>query len=407
MANREELAIIRGARGGQVTSQLALGKRYLFGGEGLPHSVPTALHWLDRAARQECQEAWMLIGSHIPFAVAQQSADPVALCIWYERAFDAGVPEAGLVLSRLVLAQDQQVVEHALRDKALKALQAAAHAGLADAQWLLAQHTAADLTTIYNAGEQPSPEEPSAQGVTPEATIAAADQEATLEWAVRAADGGVLQAQRAMADHAWEIGDHAGFLRWALPLARQVVYRGQFQMHGADAPKLATRYLTDEDVKLLSRCAQILTLTGDGEPVEPVDPAEVHRFWEIAAQEEDKSAQLALGLWFARMDADGIRIASGSGASANFKKAIRWLTLAGEQGLADAWYALSRIYLKPEFFAAQCRNGANPPGARRRNGPWHGAAGMRRQRLAHPAHPGRRGQRCACGVLAAKGGGAG
>src|SRR5438093_6170179 len=305
MANREELALIRGARNGQVTAQLALGKRYLFGGEGLPQSIPTALHWLERAARQECQEAWMLIGSYIPFAAAQQSADPVALCIWYERAFDAGVPEAGLVLARLVLAQDSQLVEPALRDKALKALQAAAHAGLADAQWLLAQHTAADLTTMYNAAGQPSDQEPAAHVVTPEAAIAAADVEATLEWAVRAADGGVLQAQRAVADHAWESGDHAGFLRWALPLARQVVYRGQFQMHAADAPKLTTRCLSDDDVKLLTRCAQILVLAADGAPV---DPAEVHRFWEIAAQEDDKGAQLALGLWFARMDADGIRI---------------------------------------------------------------------------------------------------
>jgi hypothetical protein len=35
---------------------------------------------------------------------------------------------------------------------------------------------------------------------------------------------------------------------------------------------------------------------------------------------------------------------SGRHGAANFKKAIRWLQLAGEQGLAEAWYALSRIY---------------------------------------------------------------
>lgn len=33
----------------------------------------------------------------------------------------------------------------------------------------------------------------------------------------------------------------------------------------------------------------------------------------------------------------------------NYKKSLRWLTSAGEQGLAEAWYAMSRIYLKPEF----------------------------------------------------------
>ncbi len=50
------------------------------------------------------------------------------------------------------------------------------------------------------------------------------------------------------------------------------------------------------------------------------------------------------------MGVDGRRLATGGGGgAANFKKAIRWLTLAGEGGLAEAWYALSRIYIKPEF----------------------------------------------------------
>ena len=42
MANREELAIIRGARAGRAEAQLALGKLYLFGSAGLPKSLPTA-----------------------------------------------------------------------------------------------------------------------------------------------------------------------------------------------------------------------------------------------------------------------------------------------------------------------------------------------------------------------------
>jgi hypothetical protein len=77
-------------------------------------------------------------------------------------------------------------------------------------------------------------------------------------------------------------------------------------------------------------------------------PAEPLCFWELAAAEHERHAQLAMGLRCARMGVDGRRIAAGGGA-ANFKKAIRWLTLAGEQGLAQAWYALSRIYIKPEF----------------------------------------------------------
>ena len=76
MANREELAIIRGARAGRAESQLALGRLYLFGSAGLPKSLPTALHWLDRAARQGCAEAWQLIGNHIPLDLARRVRSP-------------------------------------------------------------------------------------------------------------------------------------------------------------------------------------------------------------------------------------------------------------------------------------------------------------------------------------------
>ncbi|HBZ04903.1 MAG TPA: hypothetical protein DEP03_00535, partial [Massilia sp.] len=72
MANREELAIIRGARAGRADAQLALGKRYLFGSAGLPQSLPTALHWLDRAAHQGCLESCQLIGNHVPLELARQ-----------------------------------------------------------------------------------------------------------------------------------------------------------------------------------------------------------------------------------------------------------------------------------------------------------------------------------------------
>jgi integrase len=86
----------------------------------------------------------------------------------------------------------------------------------------------------------------------------------------------------------------------------------------------------------------------EGAAVHDVEADELHVFWELAAAEQDRHAQFALGLWCARMRIDGRRIPGSSGA-ANFKKAVRWLQQAGEQGLAEAWYALSRIYVKPEF----------------------------------------------------------
>ncbi len=101
MANREELAIIRNARAGQVAAQLALGKLYLFGSSSLPQSLPTALHWLERAARQDCPPAWQLIGNHIPLELAQRDAAGVSQ--WYERAYDDGSVHAGLVFAQLVL----------------------------------------------------------------------------------------------------------------------------------------------------------------------------------------------------------------------------------------------------------------------------------------------------------------
>ncbi|AXA93622.1 hypothetical protein DPH57_22225 [Massilia sp. YMA4] len=62
MANREELVLIRGARSGDAACQLALGRLYLRGSASLPLSPPTALHWLERAARQGLDEARLLIG---------------------------------------------------------------------------------------------------------------------------------------------------------------------------------------------------------------------------------------------------------------------------------------------------------------------------------------------------------
>ena len=138
MANRDELMIIRSARVGQATAQLALGKRYLFGGGGLPQSLATALHWLERAAEQNQQDAWLLIGNHIPFDIAHQAANPLRIALWYERAYEAGVAKAGLTLAMLVFAHWPRA-DHSLRQKATGALQMAAESGLPEAQWLLAQ----------------------------------------------------------------------------------------------------------------------------------------------------------------------------------------------------------------------------------------------------------------------------
>jgi TPR repeat protein len=323
MANRKELPIIRAARAGQASAQLTLGKHYLFGDAGLPKNLPTALYWLDRAAHQDEQDAWLLIGSHVPFETAQQATQPSKLCVWYERAYDAGVAQAGLVLAKLVLGQVKGAVSEAMRNKAFAALQTAAQAGIAEAQWLLAQYigqseTGAPSSVVPAKGGDPASD---AHG-------------AMLDWATRAAHSGVPQARHALADHAWATADYPAFLRWALPLARQLMEAGK-------QPEPIFHQPSEHDVSLVSRCAQALFVTNN------FDPNEVSRLWEYAAQAGDRNAQCSFGLWFAKMEVNGERIAKIPG-TANYKKAIRWLSLSGEQGLAEAWYALSRIYLKPE-----------------------------------------------------------
>lgn len=353
MAKREDLAIIRAARAGQGAAQLALGKRYLFGGNGLPQSLPTALHWLDRAAQQQEVDAWIMIGSHIPLDVARAAGNRLDLCVWYERAFDAGVMQAGLVLAQLVLSGNVPLHERgallAFGDKAMKALEAAAHAGIADAQWLLAQHAArADVTETAQVGVQNIASASNSHDVDDThgnagTRVPAADTGTTFEWTSRAAEAGVMQAQHSLAQIAWDKHDWSVFLERALPLARSVAqqYGGELAQLHAPSEALA-RQLGEANLVLLTRCARALMATTG------FDANEVQQFLELAASADDKAAQLDLGLWYARMDSDGERIVVGAG-SANYKKAIRWLTQAGERGLADAWYALSRIYLKSEF----------------------------------------------------------
>jgi uncharacterized protein len=100
--------------------------------------------------------------------------------------------------------------------------------------------------------------------------------------------------------------------------------------------------LSGDEVRLLARTAHALMLTADG------DKREALSFLECAAAAGDGESQLTLGLLLARMDISGKRSEYIDGI-ANYKEAIRWLSLAGEQGLGKAWYAISKIYQKSEF----------------------------------------------------------
>ncbi|GAB2856752.1 hypothetical protein GCM10027277_26420 [Pseudoduganella ginsengisoli] len=301
--------MIRGARAGDAECQLALGKLYLFGGASLPQSQPTALHWLNRAALQGRDEAWRLIGRHVGFEHARQNP---GMLPWYERAWDAGVTQAGLVLAQLVLLAPE-AVSAPLRSKAMQALETAARAGMPDAVRLLAQQR-------HQARASGSP--------VPQPLPPVKNDDRPFN------DTALAQA--------WEKLPRTMFLEQALPLARQLV---QDAPQDAEAARLCGWQPAPDQVLLLARCARAMA---EGPAGDMARQAERQRYCELAAYGGDRGAQLALGLWFARMTCDGARVSDGI-AAANFKRAIRWLTQAGEQGLADAWFALSRIYIKPEF----------------------------------------------------------
>ncbi len=321
MANREELLIIRSARSGNAQAQLALGKRYLKGSISLPQSYATALHWLEKAAEQNQQEAWMLIGEQVPFAVAAQAGDVLRIALWYERAFEHKSARAGLVFAMLVFSGWSRA-EPSLRQKSMRALQAAAEAGIADAQWLYAQQLGMHELLASTRQQDASPPLSSRR-----------DQ--VLDWASKAARGGITEAQCALADYAWQQGEIERFMLWALPMAQEIDRRHH-------SPAAQRRVLGQRQLSLFTRCAKALIRSS-----EP-NARLIERYLKIAGDGGDAEAQLTFGLWIARMDEDGRRLKHIPGV-AHYKKAIRWLSQAAEQGLSAAWFAISRIYLKPEF----------------------------------------------------------
>ncbi len=321
MANREELGIIRGARAGDADCQLALGKLYLFGGAGLPLNIPTALHWLGRAAPPGVVAAGRRSGRHIPAEIAHHALPDVLR--WYERAHDAGIEPAGMALAQLVFQHGGGRDNTALTHKARQALEAAAQAGLPQAQWLLAQRADGRPLTVV-------------APVQRQARQAAGRRAARPAWRADNAGPLIPAEEYARLELLWQ-QDHTLFLHQARPLLRRLLAGAPAD---AEAARAADWLPGPPQLLLLARCAELLS---------PSDTdAELQQCRELAAYGGDRNAQLALGLWFARMDGDGKRQSNGI-AAVNFKRAIRWLTLAGEQGLADAWFALSRIYLKPEF----------------------------------------------------------
>lgn len=329
MAHREALHTIRAARAGHAVAQLELGKKYLFGGAGLPKNSASALYWLDRAAQQQQEDAWVLIGSYIPFETAQHATNIQKLCFWYRRAFEAGELQAGIVFAKLVLAYSELLNDAEQRAFALHAIRVAAEAGHGEALWLWAQVCRGELFDRVHAGQ---PGQSRGEGKVRQQE---ADTSAWQVWAMQAAAKGIDAARQALETDAWDRQDYHLYLKWAWPPARALV---QATPHSSRV--LST--LNARDVELLKRCAHALEISRQA------PPEEIQAYWETAAQAGDAQAQFTLGLLLAKMDESGQRTDTGSGRVV-YKKALRWLKAAAEQGRAEAYYLISRIYLKPEF----------------------------------------------------------
>lgn len=327
MATRDNLPMIRAARTGAASAQLALGSHYFFGKSGLAQSTGTAFYWLERAARQGLEDACLMIGRHVPYEVVATMRRPYEAAPWYEKAFDAGVMQAGLVFARLVL-DNTTAFPPASRDKALRVLHTLTQEDDPQAQWMLAQY-------LQESGEQPG-------------ALPGADESSTSlreqELVMKAANAGIEGAQYCLLAQAWENADVDTFLPLASPIAQRLLARHQRvanQLRDAP-PQEPALALEPYEADLLLRLASILQAR------EASGIEQARALLEVTAIGGVAEARYRLGLLHAGIDATGQRAYAEHGI-ANYRKSVTWLLLAAHDGHAAAWHALSRVYARSEF----------------------------------------------------------
>jgi len=310
MAARELLVLFREARSGCAQAQLKLAKGYLDGKFGLPMSAKTAWHWLRRAACGDCGDACVLIGQYIPYDIATQEGNISEIFNWYHTALNAGVNQAGLVLAKLMLAGGTQDFNEITYNNVCDALCASSRAGNREAQHLLS----GTLAKWFECNK----------------TLA-------RQWTTRAALDGLPTARYLLAEHWWNLNECDHFLKWALPLARSIAGPVPKSLQESEERMTVACDLSDQQITLISRCAQVLSQMTDA------NQREVQYYWLLAAQGYDRDAQLQIGIWFANIGFDG-KSKLEDWNLPDYKRATHWLTLAAKQGSGAAWYTMSRIY---------------------------------------------------------------
>ncbi|MCP3656732.1 MAG: sel1 repeat family protein [Herbaspirillum sp.] len=332
MAARDDLAILKAARTGVADAQLAIGTRYYLGNGSLPQSTETAFYWLERAARQGLTEAWTMIGRAVPYDLVRSTMSrPYEAVAWYERAFDSGVLEAGIVFSRLVL-ENSSHFGHKAKDKAVNVLKQLAERNNHEAQWLLAKHLAQlEDDQHHGAGDQ--------------IHLAPPLKEAKEHWTRQAALAGVTEAQYSLLEKYWKAGDYVGFSENAAPMIKCLLkdHEAQLRYLRDPSPQCALLSLSENEVTLLLRQSQLLLER------KVSDLSYARRLLELAALSNNHEAQYRLGMLHARLDHGCQRIFPAHG-QANYLAAVPWLNAAGKGDVAEAWHGLSMIYAKAEYF---------------------------------------------------------
>jgi len=329
MATRKDLATIKAARNGLAEAQIALGKRYLFGGDGLPRSEVTAYHWLRKAAIQGQDEACVLIAKHIPYSVIESALDSQS-AFWFKKAFLCGVRSAGVVFGRLILEKRDAYGAEVLADALLVLAEMAAE-GDTEAQWLFSKYHIAkkQLNKVRTEESRDLGERSASVGIV-------------RKWITDAADAGIEEAQFSLLEQLWNERQIVQFHERSVDLIEGVVQQFtdlHMQYSGEHTSKLK---LSDEISLLLMRSVEVQRQL----PI--VDIKRIQRILEIAAMAGEVEAMFELGLLHAQMDKDGNRIQLNQGAI-DYDKSIYCLSYAGRQAHAKAWYALFLVHLNSDF----------------------------------------------------------
>lgn len=288
MASRDLIRLRGLARSGDAAAQVELGRLYLSGSPNLAPSLPAALIWLERAARQRHQPAYALIGARIPVAVARAHPDPVFLLQCYWAAAAAGCETAWMTLAQWLLGSTPPPVEPREVARVAAWVRAAADRGDAAAAALLAQVREVGRPPCLDALDTSEVSTTHNEDSTSPQHIAAHDIAAMT----------VLARQPALSSE-----EANALLRY-------------YHAHSSTTP------CPSDAVHALHRAATA----------------------GLAA------AQYYYGLWLGKFDDMGQRVPLVRSAGIpKVGPAVTWLRLAAEQEHGDAWFVLAMLHRNPRY----------------------------------------------------------